>query len=481
MPVRPVSREQSWLLPPSLDELLPDDHPSRFVAAFVEGLDRAHWAEMGIDLGGDVMGAPSYHPRLLLCAWLYGFMRGIRSSRKIEEACRDQIPFLWLTGFQHPDHNTLWRFYKAHRMAMRSLLKYTVATAMEVGLVDLALQAVDGTKIAANAAGDQTHDRDGLQRLLDRTEAAIKELEAQNVTDDDPAPPRLPKELERAQELRERVRDAMERLSEPGSPKRVNLTDEDAQLMKGRQGIQPAYNGQAMVSPLPSESGNGMLITAADVDTNASDYGQLVPMVEQAEDVLGERVKITLADGGYHTAANLQAGAQRSQTFVMPERYHKGVQGPYFKDKFIYDPTTDSYTCPQGQKLTFRGIRNKNGKIPGPIRLYRASRTVCRTCPAYGVCTKDKHSGRALWIGPSDDLLRRHREWMPTEEAQRLYSRRKGLVEPVFGILKEQLGARRFLLRGLVNVKAEFTLLAVAFNLKTLCRMISTSNRPAPA
>ena len=136
MPVRPMSREQAWLLPADLDELLPHDHPVRFVAAFVEGLDRAHWAEMGIDLGGDVMGAPSYHPRLLLCTWLYGFMRGVRSSRKIEQACRDQIPFLWLTGFQHPDHNTLWRFYKAHREAMRSLLKYTVSTAMEVGLVD---------------------------------------------------------------------------------------------------------------------------------------------------------------------------------------------------------------------------------------------------------------------------------------------------------------------------------------------------------
>ena len=143
---------------------------------------------------------------------------------------------------------------------MRSLLKYTVA--MEVGLVDLALQAVDGTKVAANAAGDQTHDRDGLQRLLDRVEAAIADLEAQNVTDDDSTPPRLPEELGHAQVLRERVRDAMERLAEPGSPKRVNLTDEDAQLMKGRQGIQPAYNAQAMVSPLPSESGNGMLPSA---------------------------------------------------------------------------------------------------------------------------------------------------------------------------------------------------------------------------
>ncbi len=258
MPLRPLSRDQAWLLPPSLEELLADDHPSRFVAAFVDGLDRTQWLEMGIDLEGDVMGAPAYHPKLLLCAWLYGFMRGIRSSRKIEEACRDQIPFLWLTGFQHPDHNTLWRFYKAHRQAMRSLLKYTVATAMEVGLVDLAIQAVDGTKIAANAAGDQTHDARGLQHLMDRTEAAILELEAQSSTDDDPTPPTLPKDLQHAHALRERIRDAMEKLDRPDAPKRVNLTDEDAQLMKGRQGIMPAYNAQAMVSPLPSDSGDGI-------------------------------------------------------------------------------------------------------------------------------------------------------------------------------------------------------------------------------
>jgi transposase len=85
-------------------------------------------------------------------------MTGIRSSRKLEAACRDQVPYLWLTGWQRPDHNTLWRFYQAHRDAMRKLLKYTVATAIELDLVDLAVQAVDGTKIAANAAGDRTYD-----------------------------------------------------------------------------------------------------------------------------------------------------------------------------------------------------------------------------------------------------------------------------------------------------------------------------------
>ena len=103
-------------------------------------------------------------------------MAGIRSSRKLEASCQDQVPYLWLTGWQRPDHNTLWRFYQAHRDAMRKLLKYTVATAIELDLVDLAVQAVDGTKISANAAGDRTYDADDLQRLLNRTEVASMKM-----------------------------------------------------------------------------------------------------------------------------------------------------------------------------------------------------------------------------------------------------------------------------------------------------------------
>ena len=106
MPLRDMDREQMWLLPPSLDELLPLDHPARFVAVFVDALDKEGWAELGVEINGDPLGAPAYHPRALLCVWLYGFMTGVRSCRKLEAACRDQIPYLWLTGWQQtgPQH-----------------------------------------------------------------------------------------------------------------------------------------------------------------------------------------------------------------------------------------------------------------------------------------------------------------------------------------------------------------------------------------
>jgi len=209
MPVREFNRQQTWLFPPTLDELIPDDHPVRFVASVVDTVDDAVWQAMGIAPNGEALGAPAYHPRVLLGVWLFGFMNGTRSSRKLEAACRDQMPYLWLTGWQHPDHNTLWRFYKDHRAEMRHLFKLTVRTAVKMDLVDLAVQAVDGTEIVANAAKERTYDAAGLERLLQRTETAIQELEKENEANADPAPAHLPEKLRHVQLLRAEVKDAM--------------------------------------------------------------------------------------------------------------------------------------------------------------------------------------------------------------------------------------------------------------------------------
>jgi len=472
MPLRSFNRQQAWLLPPTLGELIPADHPVRFIAEFVDSLDQVTWSQLEVSLDGEALGSPAYHPKALLSVWLYGFMTGVRSSRKLEAACRDQVSYLWLTAWQHPDHNTLWRFYQAHRQAMRKLFKYTVATAVEIKLIDLAVQAIDGTKITANASRDRNYDAVELARLLGRTEKAIMEMEQQNEFGEDAPPPRLPRGLQQAQVLQQQIRKAMRYLEQNPNLKRVNLTDEDAQLMQGRNHIVTGYNAQTMVSPLAVEEANatGMFITAANVVNTAADSGQLASMLSQAEEMTGERVPITLADGGYHTVANLEIGEQRGQTLVMAERCQKALKDPYFKDQFVHDAITDEYICPYGHRLHFQGLRRGKSCNPGRYRVYSAWRTTCRSCPAFGVCTRDT-GGRSLWIGSSDGLLNEHRKWMQTPEARRLYARRQQLSEPVFAILKDQMGARRFLLRGVANVAAEFSIIATAFNLKILCRV----------
>ena len=484
MPLRDMDREQMWLLPPTLDELLPLDHPARFVAEFVDALDRAAWAKMGVGIEGDPLGAPAYHPRALLSVWLYGFMTNVRSCRKLEAACRDQIPYLWLTGWQHPDHNTLWRFYQGHRQGMRELFKRTVRTAVSLELVDLAMQAVDGTKMAANAAARWTYTGEQLHQLLARVEKSIADLEAQNEGGEDGDPVHLPEKLSDRKTLRQRVRQAMEELpsrelpsrSQHKQPRRINLTDRDARSMKTAQGFVLSYNAQAMVSPLATGEGvTGMMITAVDVVDEVNDLARLTPMVEQAEEVTWVRVPTTLADAGYFGGRHLEECARRGQQVVMPDPKQRSIkEDPYHKDQFTYDEDNDCYYCPRGQTLPFLRTSRKRGEW---VRIYRASRLVCKECPALGVCTKNRRKGRALELGPYDAVSRRHRAWMETEEAKRVYKLRKQLVEPVFGIIKEQQGARRFLLRGLANVSAEWTALATAFNLRTLWKVWNSRSR----
>ena len=474
MPFRPMGREQMWMLPPTLDELLPLDHPARFVAEFVDALDREDWGELGVKIDGEVLGAPAYHPRALLSVWLYGFMTGVRSCRKLEAACRDQIPYLWLTGWQHPDHNTLWRFYKGHRQAMRKLFERTVRTAVAMKLVDLAVQAVDGTKVVANASVNRSYDAEGLRGLLDRLERAITDLEAQNEAGEEAAVARLPQKLADKEVLREQVKHAMADLASQKRHRRINLTDPEARLMKGRQGIVAGYNAQAMVSPMETDGGaTSMLVTAVDVVDAANDNALLVPMMEQAEETTGTKSQMTLADAGYFAASHLAECDRRGQKVVVSEARQRFLEDPYHKDRFTYDEHSDSFRCPQGRTLASSvRIQHANGV---PLRLYRAAGAVCQACPAFRACTRAKEIGRSLAIGPHDEVLRRHRSWMSTSVAQEAYRLRKQLVEPVFGIIKEQQGARRFLLRGLVNVAAEWTMLATAFNLRTLCRVWRSS------
>jgi transposase len=337
-------------------------------------------------------------------------------------------------------------------------------------LVDMAVQAIDGTKLQANAAKDRTYDAKGLQRLLERTETVIEELEKQNEAGDDPPPVHLPEKLRQDQVLRTEVKNAIERLAAESSLEKINLTDNDAKFMKSRQGVVAGYNIQTVVSPLKiteSDKTGGMFVTAVDVVQDADDHHQLVNMLEQAEEMTGQKADITLADAGYHSGANLAACEERKQIVAIPEPQEQRAKPPHHND-FSYDADTDSYACPLGQTLKFLEIRSVTNKI---VRVYGGLGAVCRLCSAFGSCTKNRYRGRELLIGRYDTLLRNHRNWMATPLAKIAYRRRKELSEPTFGIMKEQLDFRRFLLRGLDNVKAETFMVATAFNLRSLYRV----------
>ena len=173
--------------------------------------------------------------------------------------------------------------------------------------------------------------------------------------------------------------------------KRINLTDRDARLMKGRQGIVAGYNAQAMVSPVDTDGGGtGMLVTAVDVVDAANDNALLVP-IEQAEET---RDKSTDDVGRRRIFRRKSLGRMRPSRSAggSVESRQRFLKDPYHKDQFTYNEQSDSFTCPQGQTLKFVRIQHANGV---PLRLYRASGAVCQACPAFRACIGPRRLGEA--------------------------------------------------------------------------------------
>jgi transposase len=494
MALRSFVRDQVWIFPPTLDELIPADHVVRFVASFVDGLDLQ---ALGLRTT-QTMGAPAYSPYVLAAAWIYGFMMGLRSSRKLEIAAQESIPLMWLLGGERPDHSTLSRFFQENKDGLNKLFRQTVLTAVRVGLVDFALQAVDGTKISA-LSKDKTFSAADLVALGQKVDETMAHLEKQVASDEassaGPGQARhMPASLADAQRLKEQIKAALQEMArreaertahhkgatdaktgEQEGPK-VHLADPSAVLMKGRHGFVLGYNGQAVVD------GHAGIVVAADVVASATDTGQLLPMIREAEANTGRAAEATTADAGYHSAQNLaEVEKEGREVYVADPAAHRSGQAPeqwaYHKDHFIYEAGADCYRCPEGQELTFAyTMKARVGEEQG-VRVYQCH--ACAACPHRGECTTD-HLGRRVHIGPHEEELKRSRLLLQTERAREALKQRGRIVEPVFGLLRERQGLTRFLRRGLANVRAEWHLLCATYNLLKIWRLQWRTGLAAP-
>jgi len=461
MPFLECSREKTWMFPPTLEELVSDKHEVRFVADFVACLNLR---ELGIDPEPAVEGRPSFPPRVLLACLLYGFMTRVRSTRKLEQACRERLPFMWLTAMTRPDHNTIWEFYQENRKAMKKLFKKSVLVAIKLGMVGLAEHALDGSKILASAAKDRTFDKKGLEELDRKIQEQIDDLERQNKDEDGRHSERsgeLPAKLRKAGALKSQVGEAMQALA-VGEKEKVNLTDGDARFMKTTTGLRVAYNGQVVVE------GKSGIIVAEEVVDEPGDNEELLPMLHKVKENLGANAEHNLADGGYFGGENLVQCAKEGLEVVMPEpqakRKKDSPEQAYHKSKFAYDPEQDIYRCPQGEILTL----SHTGK-DRDVETWTYRGRGCKGCAAREQCTKDR-KGRTLKRYSYDGLVVAHRQKMKEQPNKSLSKLRKQIVEPVFGIIKEQMDGRRFLLRGLGNVRGEWSLLCTAYNLRKIFR-----------
>ena len=450
---------QQWLLPPSLEDLLPAGHPARMVREFV---DAVNLKELGFETEVAETGRPTYAVSLQTKVILYGYMNRIRSTRGWERACLNDIGMLWLTGMNYPDHTTLWRCWNENRMALRKLFRQLLQIATSANLVGMVLHAVDGTKILSQASEQQAWRRASLEEKLKSLDKAIDEIlqQTEQLAADAGDEYRLPEQLHERQQLRDMIQ---QQLSELNEKKRdhLNPQDPDARVMKCGARKQFAYNAQAVVDE------QSKLIVAADVVTDESDNYQLTPMLEQVEQNLGQVAEQTVADAGYLATTQLAKAEDKGYPVLvnLQEPLQDAKDQPYHASRFVYDASNDQCICPQGQVLTLDHTKIRNKVEAYEVAVYR-----CRSyenCPVRWQCSSSQ-TGRTVQIHPRHDALVRQREKHRDAAMRAALKQRGAIVEAVFGWSKEAMGFRRCTFRGQEKVRTQWLVLCTAMNLRRL-------------
>jgi transposase len=441
---RPVDRDTGFLMPPSVDEWLPERHLARFVVEVIAGLDlRA--------MTGDYRGSgeASYHPSVLLGLLVYGYATGVFSSRKLERATYDSVAFRFVAANQHPDHDTIATFRRRFLKQIETLFVQVLVMAREMGVLKLGTVALDGTKIHADASRHSalSYERAGqIEKLREEVAKLTAMAEAADQADV-PDGMSIPEELARREkrlaeiararaiiEARAKERYARERaeheakmaaraaksaetgkkpggrppappVEAPGPADQVNLTDEDSRIMPvAAGGFEQCYNAQAMVAA------GSLLVVAGDVVQSPNDKQQVQPMLGELAALPGElgNAETLLADTGYFSEANVNACAAA------------GI-----------DPL-----IAQGRQSHYPPLSERTAADPPEPE------------------------------NPTAVEAMAHR--LQTKAGKALYALRKQIPEPVFGIIKSVMGFRQFSLRGLEKVRGEWKLVTMAWNIKRL-------------
>jgi transposase/IS5 family transposase len=455
MAYRYGEREQMILLPQSIEDYVPAEHPVRVYDAFVEALD---FGSLGIELDEGKVGNSEYDPRAMLKLLVYGYSYGVRSSRKLERETHDNLSFVWLMGGLRPDHKTIAEFRRQNKGALKKVLRQCAEICLKLGLIGGNALFVDGTKIRANAGRAQTHDQAyyaGLLREIDgRIERLLKECEVVDEKEaEDSSWVEIDSELRKANSLRNKVEEVLKSF-EGSRRKQVNQTDRDCAVMHGVQGSHASYNLQEVVD------GEHGLIVHAEAVSESTDVNQFARQIEEAQDVLGKPCQVACADAGYADTKGLKKISQEGVKVVVPSQrqaLHE-EEGPFSKSHFKYDKEHDCYWCPGGERLKYAGTVRRTGK-----RHYQISdRRICHCCPHYGQCTTSRKGRKIIRIAEEELKEKLEAQY---EASKDIYAQRKQRVEHPFGHIKRNLKADAFLLRGRSGAQAESSLLATCFNL----------------
>jgi len=444
---RPSDSLTGFLMPPSVDEWLPEKHLARFIVEVIEGLDLS-----GMSKTYRGTGSASYHPAVLLGLLVYGCATGVFSSRELERATYDSVAFRFIAANEHPDHDTIATFRRRFLKEIEALFVKVLLLAREMGVPQMGTVALDGTKIHANASRHSALSHEHANKIEAQLKAEVADLLAKaeaadqaNLPDGLSIPDELARRKERLAKLAEakatiearaKERFAREKAEheaklaareakagaigkkprgQPPEPPvegplptdQVNLTDEESRIMRvPGGGFEQCYNAQAVVAE------GSLLVVAVEVVQATNDKQQLQPLLNKVvalPDALGKAGTL-LADNGYFSAANVAAcaAAEVTPVIAMGRQPHY----PPLSERLANDPPPAAPENPTPVEAMAHRLQTKAGKA--------------------------------------------------------LYAKRKQIPEPVFGIIKSVMGFRQFMLRGLDQVRGEWSLVTMAWNLKRM-------------
>lgn len=442
---RMIDRDTAFLLPPSVDEWLPQRHLARFVVEVIDGLDVS---AMSKSYRGS--GSASYHPSLLLGILVYGYATGVFSSRKLERATYDSVAFRFVAANEHPDHDTIAAFRRRFLKDIEGLFVQVLLLAREMGMLKMGTVGLDGTKIHANASRHSALSYEHAGKIEAQLRAEVADLMAKAEAADQADVPdgmSIPEELTRREARLAKIAEARAKIEaraterfereraeygakmaareaktkatgkkpggKPPTPPaegprpgdQINLTDEESRIMPvAGGGFDQCYNAQAVVAA------GSLLVVATNVVQAPNDKQQLEPMLAGLKDLPDEigQPDTLLADNGYFSDANVVACEAA------------GIEPMIATGRELHHPSLDKRFA---------------AAPPAPAN-------------------------------PTPVEAMAHR--LLTPEGKKLYGLRKQTPEPVFGIIKSVMGFRQFLLRGLGNVQGEWRLVTMAWNMKRM-------------
>ena len=438
-------------------------------------INELNFKDLGIELEPFKGGPDEYDPKTMLKIIVYGYANSQRASRKLELACHRDISFIWLTGGLAPDYRTIARFRKDNLEAIRQVLRQIVRLCIKWDLIEGNALFIDSTAMEANASTRKTFTPESCPERLAKLDAYIDKLlketdQLDKEQQDQASLVKVNEELLDLQKIRADIQAVKKELEEK-SLTELNTTDPDCVKVKTAGRLRAGYKAQT------ATDGKHGLIVNTDVLASSTDANKLSGQIDSAADVLGHAPEVVASDSGYCSAPDV-AKIDAATTVVMPtqqqiDKERCDQQDPslkaFAKEAFVYDAANDTYTCPAKEKLVFKF--SSTDAAGNSVKNYRTQeRGVCQQCPHFGVCTKDERQGRKITRGEFEYIREQLKSTYESPLGQDIYQKRKIFCELPFAHIKHNGGIRRFLLRGLAGVNAEFALLAAGYN---ITRMIT--------